>query len=196
MEILLATHNKGKVKEIETMLSNKNINLKCLNSFTKISPKENGKTFKENATIKAISASNKTGWRYDCLSDDSGLCIEELNESPGIHSSRWAKKNYREAFMRIERKFKRIGKSMVGKRARFVCCLVFLKKDKKKFFYEGLLEGSLIYPHRGNHGFGYDHIFIPDGEKKTLAELGKTIKNKISHRKKALDKFIEENCAY
>ena len=196
MEILLATHNQGKVKEIETMLNNKNVNVKCLNSFTKISPKENGKTFKENATIKAIFASNKTGWRYDCLSDDSGLCIEELNQAPGIYSSRWAKNNYGQAFMRIERKFKRIGKSMVGKRAKLVCCLVFLKKDKEKFFYEAFLEGRLVYPPRGNNGFGYDPIFIPDGEKKTLAELGKAIKNKISHRKKALDKFIEENVKY
>ncbi|MBJ57094.1 MAG: non-canonical purine NTP pyrophosphatase, RdgB/HAM1 family [Rickettsiales bacterium] len=191
--ILLSTHNKNKFNEFKIILKDKKINLKYLCDISKVPPKENGGSFTQNAIIKSMYAANLMEWKYDCLADDSGLCIEDLRGEPGIYSSRWAPKgNYNKAFKKIKNKFYSLGKEMNGSNAKFVCKLAYIKKDKTKFEYEGVLEGSLVYPPRGKLGFGYDSIFIPLGKDKTLAELSGKIKNQISHRKKAVDDFLME----
>ena len=193
MDILFATHNVDKFKELKKILSKENINLEYLSKYSKKVPIEDGKSFKQNSIIKAMSASNYTNWKFDCLADDSGLCIDDLEGAPGIYSSRWAyNQDYKKAFEKIRERFSNIGECMNGKQAKFVCFLVYLKKNKKKFFYQGILKGSLIYPPRGKYGFGYDPIFIPKGSNKTLSELGQKIKNSISHRRLAIDKFLED----
>ena len=195
--ILISTHNKNKFKEFKIILEKKKITLKYLCDLSKVVPKENGISFTQNATIKAIYAANLVQWKYDCLADDSGLCIKDLKGEPGIYSSRWAPEgNYKKAFKKINNKFCLDGKEMNGKIAKFVCRLVYVKRDKTRFTYEGVLEGNLVYPPRGKKGFGYDPIFVPFGKDKTLAELSEETKNQISHRKKAIDKFLVEQFSH
>ena len=193
MKILLASHNMEKFDEIKQMFNKTNINLQNLKNIHKDVPNENGKSYKQNAYIKALYAAKIVKWKFDCLADDSGLSINALDGSPGIYSSRWAPlKNYNYAFSKIKKKFESLGKDMNGKNAKFVCGLFFLKKNKEEFYYEGTLEGKLVFPPRGTLGFGYDPIFVPDGENRTLGELGKMVKNQISHRKKAIEYFLKD----
>ena len=163
-----------------------------LSKFTKKSPKEIGNSFRENAIIKAKNAGILTNWEFPCLADDSGLSIQILSNQPGVNSARWAKKiNYNEVFEIIKKKIEKKGEIMEGQKAFFSCCLALLYSSSKAHLFKGILKGKLAYPPRGNLGFGYDPIFIPNGYKKTLAELKSQEKNKISHRKIAITKLTE-----
>ena len=126
------------------------------------------------------------------MADDSGLSIKILSNQPGIYSSRWAfKDNYLNAFSLIKSKIKEKGQSIQGQSASFNCCLALVYNPNRKYIFDGVLEGHLTFPPRGKEGFGYDPIFIPHNSKKTLAEITNSEKNKISHRKLALDKLKE-----
>ena len=115
-----------------------------------------------------------------------------MSNKPGVYSARWVKKNnYTNVFKYIRNKIEAKGEAMQGQTAFFSCTLALLYSHSKIKTFEGVLEGSLTYPPRGNFGFGYDPIFIPNDTKKTLAELKSSEKNKISHRKKAIQKLIE-----
>ena len=126
------------------------------------------------------------------MSDDSGLSIKILSNQPGVFSARWAvNNNYSDVFKLIRNKIKEMGEDMEKQPAFFNCTLAFMQSPIKVYIFEGILEGRLTYPPKGNSGFGYDPIFIPNGIKKTLAELKTSEKNRISHRKVAIQKLIE-----
>ena len=163
-----------------------------MSGITDVIPKENGHTFIENALIKARFAAKTVEYKTPIISDDSGLCIENLNNEPGIHSARWAKNNnYSLAFNKIIKKINKNKIQATVQKANFVCVLVLINKYKKEFIYKGVLKGTLAFPPRGTLGFGYDPIFIPLKYTNTLAEIDPELKNKISHRNIAIKKLLK-----
>jgi len=186
-KIIIASHNKGKVKEINLLLKPLKLEAIAISKYSNVEPLENGTTFEENALIKAHQANKLTG--LNSLSDDSGLCIEALNGSPGIYSSRWAgkEKNFTKAIKIIEKKLI----NYKNANAYFVCSLALVTKSKESFCFTGKIHGKLKFPPKGNNGFGYDPIFIPNNYKKSFGEMSAHEKDKISHRTIAFNKFKE-----
>ena len=189
-EIVIASHNDGKVDEIRGLLKKYNFKIFSLKKFSHIEPKENGKTFIENSVIKAVSALKITG--LPSISDDSGLCIPALNNDPGIYSARWAGKgkNFDLAAKKIEKKlFEKYGNKQKLFKAFFCCALSIALPDGTIKSFEGKVFGRLQFPPKGENGFGYDPIFIPKGYKKTFGEMKYSFKERISHRQKAFKKL-------
>jgi XTP/dITP diphosphohydrolase len=181
-EIVLATKNRHKVAEIEKILGNKSIVFLPYTNFINIEIGEPGETLLENSLLKAEFVYRLIG--KPSLADDSGLFVEELNGAPGVFSSRYAR-NDRE---RISRVLRELGNAK-NRRARFWAVFVYYFGSNKYAVFEGKVEGKITYAPRGISGFGYDPIFIPRGYNRTFAELGPEIKNRISHRARALSKF-------
>ena len=191
---MLATHNQNKLKEFNKIFVNTNIEILSLKSFTKNEPIENGKSFEDNALIKARYASKLTSFSYPTIADDSGLCIDNLNGAPGIFSARWAYKNdYNCAFDKIKNHLNKKGLNMNEQLAKFVCVLALIDKKKNEFIFKGILQGKIVFPPRGKNGFGYDPIFAPLNFNKTLAQASSSLKNSLSHRKKALVKLLKHD---
>ena len=183
MKVVIATSNKGKLKEFETLLAPLNWQFYSLKDLGIDSPTEDGATFYENALIKAKHAATISG--YPAIADDSGLCVDSLNGAPGIKSARYAGKNSSDADNNLK-----LLKSLENRNQRnaaFVACLVFFdpNSNERPISAEGRLEGEIALNSKGKDGFGYDPIFLISGENKTLAELGKDYKNENSHRAKA-----------
>jgi XTP/dITP diphosphohydrolase len=189
-EIVIASHNDGKVEEIRGLLKKYKFKIFSLKKFSHIEPKENGKTFIENSAIKAVSALKITG--LPSISDDSGLCIPALNNDPGIYSARWAGKgkNFDLAAKKIEKKlFEKYKNKQKLFKAFFCCALTIALPDGTIKSFEGKVFGTLQFPPKGENGFGYDPIFIPKGYKKTFGEMKYSFKERISHRQKAFKKL-------
>ena len=189
-EIVIASHNDGKVDEIRGLLKKYKFKIFSLKKFSHIEPKENGKTFIENSVIKAVSALKITG--LQSISDDSGLCIPALNNDPGIYSARWAGKgkNFDLAAKKIEKKlFEKYRNKQKLFKAFFCCALTIALPDGTIKSFEGKVFGTLRFPPKGGNGFGYDPIFIPKGYKKTFGEMKYSFKERISHRQKAFKKL-------
>jgi len=189
-EIVIASHNDGKVDEIRGLLKKYKFKIFSLKKFSHIEPKENGKTFIENSVIKAVSALKITG--LPSISDDSGLCIPALNNDPGIYSARWAGKgkNFDLAAKKIEKKlFEKYRNKQKLFKAFFCCALTIALPDGTIKSFEGKVFGTLQFPPKGENGFGYDPIFIPKGYKKTFGEMKYSFKERISHRQKAFKKL-------
>ena len=188
-KLLIGTNNKGKYAEIKDLLPNY-IKIFSTYDFKVKSPKENGKTFKENSLIKSKYFSKKTN--LICIADDSGLEIDILDKKPGIFSARWAGKNgnFNKAIKKVYRELnkKRNWKSKIIK-ARFICALSISYLDKKIACVAGKVEGKISAKPRGKNGFGYDPIFIPLNKKKTFGEMKPSQKYKIDHRFKAFKKI-------
>ena len=188
-KLLIGTNNKGKYAEIKDLLPNY-IKIFSTYDFKVKSPKENGKTFKENSLIKSKYFSKKTN--LICIADDSGLEIDILDKKPGIFSARWAGKNgnFNKAIKKVYRELnkKRNWKSKIIK-ARFICALSISYLDKKIACVAGKVEGKISAKPRGKNGFGYDPIFIPFNKKKTFGEMRSSQKYKIDHRFKAFKKI-------
>ena len=183
MKVVIATSNKGKLKEFETLLAPLNWQFYSLKDLGIDSPTEDGATFYENALIKAKHAATISG--YPAIADDSGLCVDSLNGAPGIKSARYAGENSSDADNNLK-----LLKSLENRNQRnaaFVACLVFFdpNSNERPLSAEGRLEGEIALNSKGKDGFGYDPIFFIPGESKTLAELGKDYKNEHSHRAKA-----------
>ena len=189
-KILIGTNNLGKLREITNLLP-KRVKVFSTKDFNLKSPKETGRTFKSNALIKAKYFSKKTN--LTCLSDDSGLEIDVLKKKPGIYSARWGGKNsdFNKAMQRVYKELDKKDKEWKTKKisAKFICALVIYWTNKKKFFSVGKINGKISSKKKGKNGFGYDPIFIPNGYKKTFAEMSKTYKYKIDHRAKAFKKI-------
>ncbi len=165
-----------------------------LKNFTEIEPIENGNSFEENALIKARFASKLISYSSTTLADDSGICIDSLNDQPGIFSARWAYKNdYNNAFQKIKNCLRKKGLDINGQCAKFVCVLALIDQKKNEYIFKGSLKGKLTFPPKGKNGFGYDPIFIPINQTKTLAQINKTLKNSFSHRKKAFDELLNHS---
>ena len=190
-EIWMATFNKGKVREYNMLLEGLNLDVHGANELpTYAAPEETGDTFVENAQIKAKSlAAIKPGvWVF---SEDSGLEVDGLNGMPGVHSARYAGKNASDAENRAKLlKMVQI-RTPQNRLARFKAVIVLLSPEGEQFAFEGTMEGSVAQKETGSEGFGYDSVFIPEGEEKTNAELGLKFKNERSHRFEAGKKMLE-----
>tara|TARA_B110000438_G_scaffold250640_1_gene254609 strand:+ start:393 stop:998 length:606 start_codon:yes stop_codon:yes gene_type:complete len=189
-QILIGTHNKGKINEISYLL-NKSIKKITPFELDIKSPKETGKSFKANSELKAKYFFKKSN--IFTISDDSGLCIECLQGKPGIYSARWAKKygNFNKAGKKIIELIKNKNKNNKIKNynAKFVCSLTFCYNSKKKITSIGIIEGKISKKLLGKKGFGYDPIFIPKGSKKTFGQMNKKKKILMDHRFKAFKKL-------
>ena len=186
-EIIIASHNPGKVKEINILLNDIGIKAYPISLFSDIEPIENGSSFSENALIKARNArqlSNKTS-----LADDSGLCVDALDGAPGIYSARWAgaEKDFDLAMSLIEEKLQGID----NKKAYFICALAIVNEKNEEYVFEGKINGTLTFPKKGKRGFGYDPIFIPENHTITFGEMAPNEKDLISHRSVAFKKLKE-----
>ncbi|MCA4783248.1 RdgB/HAM1 family non-canonical purine NTP pyrophosphatase [Empedobacter stercoris] len=183
MELIFATHNNNKVKEVTKMLPSY-LSMKSLTAidfFEEI--EETGETFEENALLKAKTIFNKTG--KNVFADDSGLVIEALDGAPGVYSARYAgtgkdEDNIAKALKELDGK--------TNRKAYFISifCLIL---NGKEYFFEGRVNGTIATEIMGNNGFGYDPIFIPDGFSKSFAQMTPEEKNAISHRGKAIGKL-------
>jgi len=183
--LLLATSNLHKVVEIRNILG-KCIEILYFGDFLLETPEEWGRTLRENALIKARYGYEKTG--YPSLGEDTGLFVDALNGAPGIFSSRFAGKNATDKENR--EKLLYLMKGEENRKASFITVLAYYDGERVEFF-EGILEGKISREERGSFGFGYDPIFIPKGYNMTLAEMGMEEKNRISHRYKAVRKFLK-----
>ena len=190
-KILVGTHNKGKFIEISDLLPKKIKKISPIDLGIK-SPIENGKTFEENSEIKAEFFCKNSN--LVTLSDDSGLEVDALNGEPGIFSSRFADDlgGFENAMKRILEKIKKINK---GSKAQFISSLTIQWPDGKKITETGVIKGSLT-DIRGENGFGYDPIFVPEGYSKTFAEMNYKEKLKIDHRQIAYKKLYEKIKVY
>ena len=188
-KILIGTNNIGKYREFCNLLPKK-IKKYSPSEFNILSPKEVGKSFEENALIKASYFSKKTN--LICLSDDSGLEVKLLNGAPGIFSSRWAGKNnnFDLAIKKVFDEMNKINKDWRNNNdARFVSCLTLFWPSGKSFSQEGSIEGKISSKKKGKKGFGYDPIFIPNGFNQTFGEMDTKLKLSIDHRFKAFLKI-------
>lgn len=187
--ILIATTNNGKLREVKSCLNSLKITLKDLNDFPMLEqPAEDGNTFADNAIIKAMYYSSNT--KHWTLADDSGLEVDALGGKPGVLSARYAgdSASDEEKIARLLSELKLV--SEPERTARFVCTLAFCSSDEKLVKLTiGKCEGHIAFEPRGTNGFGYDPVFIPQGFDKTFGELPSEIKQNISHRGKALSEF-------
>lgn len=184
MEIYIATSNLHKIEEIKQILKNVEYRIKA--SPKKVEVDENGETFLENSVKKAFIYGNILGEKV--IADDSGLVIDYLGGFPGVMSARFMEgKSYIEKMQEILKRMK----NAENRSARFVCVASYYDPgDGILISAEGIVEGRIAYDIKGESGFGYDPIFIPDGYDQTFGELGEEIKMKISHRSKALKKLF------
>ena len=188
-EILIGSNNEGKYKEICDLLPNK-IKIYSPKEFGILTPEETGRSFEKNSFIKASYFSKKTN--LVCLSDDSGLEIDLLNGDPGIYSSRWAgkKNNFNQAIKKIYSKMNSNKSDWKDySSAKFVCCLTLFWPNGKSYSSKGIVKGKISNKKKGNYGFGYDPIFIPDGYNLTFGEMRPKSKMSIDHRYKAYIKI-------
>ena len=189
-KLLIGTNNKGKLREIKSLLP-KNIKIYSTSQFNLKSPRENGKTFKENSLIKSKYFSKKTG--LSCLADDSGLEIDFLDKKPGIYSARWGgiHGDFRKAINRVYKELNKKDKNWKNKKikARFICALSISYLNEKIACVLGKVEGYISHEPRGKNGFGYDPIFIPLKKKKTFGEMKSFQKYNMDHRYEAFKKI-------
>lgn len=184
--IIFASSNPGKLKEVKAMLEEENIKIMYLKDFPKVDePIEDGNSFLENATIKAKYYYNH--FKLPVLCDDSGLVVNALNGEPGIYSARYASKSVNQDLENMKKLLGKL-KNIKNRDAYFNCTIVYYDGNNFKNA-NGKLEGVIIDTPKGNNGFGYDPIFVPNGYDKTLAEMTSDEKNKISHRHNALMKM-------
>jgi XTP/dITP diphosphohydrolase len=187
-QLVVASHNAGKVREIKALLGPHGIEAISAGSLGLPEPEETGATFAANAEIKAI-ASAKAG-RHAALADDSGLCVDALDGAPGIYSARWAgpTKDFRIAMTRVHDELRHKGLSTSA--AKFVCALCVALPSGEHRTFEGEVHGHLSFPPRGDHGFGYDPIFVANGMEESFAEIDPAKKHAMSHRARAFEKLL------
>ena len=185
-QLIVATRNRNKTREIQQILGPK-FELHDLTAYPEISEiVENGKSFEENAKLKAIAVSKELSGLV--IADDSGLEVAALNGAPGIYSARYAgdKATDKENIDRLLGELGRIGAQRDQRRARFRCVLTLARNGQMLDMFEGIIEGTIADQPRGSRGFGYDPIFVPKGFGHTFAELPAELKNRISHRAQAI----------
>lgn len=190
-KVVVASHNEGKVREIRDLLEPFGVETVSAAELSLPEPEETGLTFAANAELKARAAANASG--IISLSDDSGLAIDALNGAPGIYAARWAElpeggRDFNYAMARVFEEMKLAGGP---KTARFICALSLAFPKGDIHTYEGKVEGEIVWPPRGDKGFGYDPIFQANGDELTFAEIDPEEKHAKSHRADAFAKFIE-----
>lgn len=190
-EFWIGTTNKGKLSEFKIFFDKHKIafDFKSLSDLpVYIQPEENGKTFLENAMIKAKSLKSMKPGQW-VMAEDSGLEVSALNNLPGIHTARYAGPKASDS-ENVAKLIKMMSlRAGSNRSARFVCCMVIFDPTGKEHVFNGELKGSIGTSPKGTGGFGYDPVFIPEGETQTLAEIGIAWKNMHSHRSHALEQF-------
>ncbi|HZH26573.1 MAG TPA: RdgB/HAM1 family non-canonical purine NTP pyrophosphatase [Azospirillaceae bacterium] len=183
--LVLATHNPGKVREIQDLLRPFDVDVTSAGKLGLPEPEETADSFTGNAELKARAAALASG--LPALADDSGLAVPALDGAPGIYSARWAgpDKDFRMAMERVHREL-----GQKDPRAYFVCALSLCWPDGHCETVEGRAYGTLVWPPRGDRGFGYDPIFLPDGHAVTFAEMDPADKHAISHRADAFHQMV------
>jgi XTP/dITP diphosphohydrolase len=186
MRLIVATRNAHKTREIQRILG-PGFEVCDLSAHGDVPDiRETGKSFDENAKLKAVATSKRVPGPV--VADDSGLEVDALGGAPGIHSARYAGANAtdKEKVSKLLSELARVGAKGKKRRARFRCVLGLAQHGRLLEVFEGVVEGKIADEPRGSHGFGYDPIFIPNGFKETFGELPEEVKNKISHRAKAI----------
>ena len=190
--LLLATHNAGKLEEAVQLLAPYGIEVVGAAAMNLPEPEETETTFVGNARIKAHAAAKATG--LPALSDDSGIEIDALGGAPGVYTADWAETpNGRDFHLAMERVFRELEEVSAPepRQARFCSTLVLAWPDGHDEVFEGTVEGQFVWPMRGAEGHGYDPVFQPDGFDITFAEMDLAQKNAISHRGRAMEKFVK-----
>lgn len=187
-ELIIATHNKGKLHEFTTLLAPFVPRLLSASAVALPEPEETGHTFIENALLKARLGAEATG--RVVLADDSGLCVTALNDAPGIYTARWCGPE-KDSLVGMTRVHEALGNTE-DRRAHFVCALALAWPDGESVTVEGRIDGNLCWPPRGSQGHGYDPLFVPVGDDRTFAEMAEDEKNKQSHRARALAALIAQ----
>jgi XTP/dITP diphosphohydrolase len=184
--LVIASHNQGKIEEIAALLAPFAVNTMSAAALGIPEPEETGDSFEANAALKARAAAEASG--LPALSDDSGLVVPALGGAPGIYSSRWAgpAKDFSRAMERVQRELGDRDRS-----AAFVAILALAWPDGHIELFRGEVAGRLVWPPRGEHGFGYDPMFVPDGGVETFGEMEPVEKHKISHRAVAFAKLVD-----
>ncbi len=184
--LVIASHNAGKLSEIAELMAPFGVDPISAGSLGLPEPEETGTTFQANAELKALAAAERAG--LPALADDSGLVVPALAGAPGIHSARWAglERDFAQAMVRVEEE---LGQS-VDRSACFLCTLALAWPDGHRDSFEGRVDGTLVWPPRGDRGFGYDPIFLPAGETLTFGEMEPARKHAISHRARAFAKLV------
>lgn len=188
-ELTVASHNAGKVREIAALLDRLGIRAIGAAALGLAEPDETGQSFAENALLKARAAADTAG--KPALADDSGLVVRALDGAPGIYSARWAgpEKNFSAAMARVERE---LGvRNTADRSAKFVCALALAVPGGDAHVFEGEVCGTLVFPPRGEKGFGYDPIFVAKGMSETFGEIEPEAKHAMSHRARAFARLVD-----
>lgn len=203
-KLVIASHNEGKVREIRELLGPYGIEPVSVAELDLPEPDETGVTFVDNADLKARQAADLSG--LPALADDSGLCVEALGDRPGIFSARWAVidahvdpaadpgevqggRDFDFAMRRVHDELESLGED-ASRNAHFVCALAVCWPDGHSEWFEGRVDGTLVWPPRGGNGFGYDPMFVPAGRAETFGEMDPAEKHAMSHRADAFRKLV------
>jgi XTP/dITP diphosphohydrolase len=204
-KLVIASHNQGKVREIAALLGPYGIEPVSAAELDLPEPEETGTNFIDNADLKARAAADLSG--MVALADDSGLCVEALGNRPGIFSARWAlaedghvpadddaghiegDRDFGRAMQRVQAELEALGPE-ASRNAHFVCALAVCWPDGRSEWFEGRVDGTLVWPPRGQNGFGYDAMFVPAGGEQTFGEMDADAKHAISHRADAFRKLV------
>jgi XTP/dITP diphosphohydrolase len=188
-KLVIASHNAGKVREIRELLGPFGIEPISAGELDLPEPEETGTTFVANAELKALQAADLSG--LPALADDSGLCVEALNNDPGIFSARWAgpSKDFGVAMQLVEDKLAALPPE-TSRDAHFICALALAWPDGHVEWFEGRVDGTLVWPPRGTQGFGYDPVFLPEGHAETFGEMEPAAKHAMSHRADAFRQLV------
>jgi XTP/dITP diphosphohydrolase len=193
-KLVLASHNKGKAQEISQLLAPHHVEVISASALALPEPEETGSSFEENALLKSRAALAAS--QLPALADDSGLAVDCLNGEPGIYSARWGgeHKDFTLAMNKVKQAIEARGEQPQGATAQFVCVLALSMPGQQDITFKGVVKGRLTFPPRGEHGFGYDPIFIPEdfisqARALTFAEIDAAKKAEISHRTRAFRLF-------
>jgi XTP/dITP diphosphohydrolase len=188
--LVVATHNQGKVKELKALLEPYGFELVSAKDLDLPEPEETGTTFFFNAELKALSAADLSG--SPAIADDSGICVEALDGRPGVYTANWAEteggRDWMLAMTKVEDALALLGPE-ISRAAWFACVLSVAWPDGHIESFEGRVDGTLVWPPRGDKGFGYDPMFVPLGYDQTFAEMDPQAKHAISHRAAAFAKL-------
>jgi XTP/dITP diphosphohydrolase len=189
-ELVVATHNKGKLAEISEMFHGYNIKLYSAADLGLESPPETGTTFIENSVMKAQFVAKATG--KIALADDSGLCVDALDGAPGVYTADWAEEQGARDFNYAMKKIYDSMGDAPNRKAQFVSVITLCWPDGHCETVEGFAHGQIVWPPRGQHGHGCDPIFMPDGYNITYAEMPAAEKNQISHRAESFRRMMDK----
>ncbi|MDQ2878717.1 MAG: RdgB/HAM1 family non-canonical purine NTP pyrophosphatase [Pseudomonadota bacterium] len=188
-KLVIASHNRGKIAEIRALLAPYGVEPVSAHELDLPEPEETGTTFVANAELKALQAADLSG--LPALADDSGLCVDALSGDPGIFSARWAgeDRDFGLAMQLVEARLAAKGPEM-PRDAHFICALALAWPDGHVEWFEGRVEGRLVWPPRGSNGFGYDAMFLPDGQRRTFGEMTPVEKTPLTHRADAFRQLV------